>query len=315
MNMIYALDIGGSSMKHALVEPTAPRPRVIETFAPVKLHSNRFEELKSSVIASVRAVLAEHRNLATIGISTTGTVAHDGTVMRAGHFEDYANVSWDHILRVRFPQLTHVVTANDGKASAWAEFVASGSGESTFVHFVVGTGIGGGIVVFKQPIYGSTGHAGYVGHIKVTDDQTRVCSCTRRGCVETVAAAPAIVRAYCGDTALASLRLEDVAAAARGGDAAAISAFERAGEWLGTAMGALINILNPGIVTIGGGVVVAADGIAGAGKNIFIEAARAGAGSVAHPGALLNTTISAAQFGNDGGLLGAAMIASVRGFR
>jgi glucokinase len=312
MDIIYALDIGGSSIKHALVEPKAPWPRIINTFTPVKLHSNRFDELEGSVIASVRAVLAEHRNLTTIGISTTGTVAHDGVVTRAGHFEHYANVSWDHILRVRFPQLTHVVTENDGKASAWAEFVASGGGESTFVHFVVGTGIGGGIVVLKRPIYGSTGHAGYVGHIKVTDDPTRICSCTRHGCVETVASASAIVRAYRGD---APMRLEDVAAAARRGDAAAISAFERAGEWLGTAMGALINILNPAIVTIGGGVVVAADDIAGAGTNIFIEAARAGADLVAHPGALLNTTISAAQFGNDGGLLGVAMIASARGFR
>ncbi|HKO52146.1 MAG TPA: ROK family protein [Polyangiaceae bacterium] len=176
MSVIYALDIGGSTLKHALVEPATPIARIVNAFAPVRLQSNRFGELENSVISAVGEVLGTHNHVKTIAISTTGVVSNDGIVVRAGHFADYANVSWDSVLRAKFPTITRVLTANDGKASTWAEFVASEVSHSIFAHIVVGTGIGGGIVVHDQLVYGHSGFAGYLGHIKVTSEETIACS-------------------------------------------------------------------------------------------------------------------------------------------
>ncbi|HKO52147.1 MAG TPA: ROK family protein [Polyangiaceae bacterium] len=94
------------------------------------------------------------------------------------------------------------------------------------------------------------------------------------------------------------------------GDMIAAAAFRRAGEWLGIAISDLMNILNPAVITIGGGVVLAAATLGDAGSNPFVEAAIAKAALLAHPGLMPVTRISSAVYGNDGGLVGAALMAA-----
>ena len=313
--IVYALDIGGSYLKHALIEVSGRRAEIARRFEPCRLGSYRFADLRRAVTSSAQSVLREEKRLDTIAISTTGSVDRNGTVIRAGHFEDYENISWDQILRQEFPKITRVVTANDGKASTWAEFVAQGGSLNAFSHFVVGTGIGGGIVVRGELVYGDGGYAGYLGHIKVTDKSEVVCSCSRFGCVETVASAPAIVRLFeakagyrASNMTRAPMTLDQIAGAALEGDKIALEAFETAGGWLGVALSNVMNILNPATITIGGGVVLAAQHAVGQENgNIFIEAAIQKAKSLAHRRVAAETTIRAAQHGNDGGLIGAAL--------
>lgn len=314
--IVYALDIGGSYLKHGLVEVAERRAEIAKRFEPVRLGSNRFADLRRAVTSLTQNVLRTETSLDTIAISTTGSVDRSGTVIRAGHFQDYENISWEQILRQEFPQIQRVETANDGKASTWAEFVSQAGRLNAFAHFVVGTGIGGGIVVRGELVYGDGGYAGYLGHIKVTEKPGVICSCSRSGCVETVASAPAIVRLFEANSGHQRRGMEgddtttlgQVASAAVAGDKRALEAFETAGGWLGVALSNVMNILNPATITIGGGVVLAAQEAVGQGnENIFIKAAIQRAKSLAHRRVSAETTVSAAQHGNDGGLIGAAL--------
>lgn len=310
---LYAIDIGGSYVKRALVELNAGQVNIIKSFDAIKLTSNRFEDLLMSVTSSTGDALRHESQIGIVAISTTGSVDANGTVVRAGHFEDYANISWEKILLREFPQLAKVVTVNDGKASTWAEFMAQKSQPSVFAHFVVGTGIGGGIVVHGELLYGDNGYAGYLGHIKVATQSDVVCSCRHFGCVETFAAAPAIVRLYeaqCKPGREKMTTLADVTMAARGGDDRAVDAFRSAGKWLGIALSNVMNILNPAVITIGGGVVLAAFNAEDQdAKNVFIDAAVQEARTLALTRVAAETKICPAKYGNDGGLMGAALIA------
>lgn len=311
--IVYALDIGGSSLKHALIRVSEKHADIIKRFESVIFRSNTFSDLLEVVKTSVGMILKNENSLNTVAVSTTGAVGKDGIVINAGHFKNYTNISWELILKQEFKQITKVVTANDGKASAWAEYIGQGGGAAVFVHFVVGTGIGGGIVFNGELIFGDGGYAGYLGHIKVTDETQTVCSCKRYGCVETVASAPAIVRFFEAKdgqkTSGTSMTLSDVVTSANAGNKIAVEAFKTAGTWLGIAMSTVMNILNPGVITIGGGVPLAAAGIDGQKDcDVFVTAAIERARELAHRRVAAATKICPAKYGNDGGMVGAALM-------
>lgn len=312
--IVYALDIGGSSVKHALIDTEQDPGHFVRSYQSLQLKSRKFEDLKNQILASVRDVLAANTSVDTVAVSTTGGVDENGTVINAGHFEGYSNVSWEKILREQISQLQRVITMNDGKAATWAEYIGEIQNVNSFVHFVVGTGIGGASVIDKRIITGDGGYAGYLGHIKVTNEDTATCSCGKMGCVETVASALAIIRYFekhrGSEVSSSRITLDDVVSAALAGDEIAEKAFEIAGAWLGIAMSNVMNILNPGIITVGGGVVLAADKIRVRGKeNPFLKAASESARTHAHRRVVATTEIRQARYGNDGGIIGAAMMA------
>ncbi|WP_144118329.1 ROK family protein [Catellatospora sichuanensis] len=309
---VYAIDIGGSSVKHALVEVVQNHgARIIDSYDTVQLRSNAFEDLKEQILKTVYQTLALNKSLDVVAISTTGSVSHDGTVINAGHFAGYSNVSWGNILKAEFRQIKRVATCNDGRASAWAEYIAQGKSAQVFAHFVVGTGVGGGIVHGGQLLIGDHSAAGTFGHIKVDLQSDLVCSCTRIGCVEMVAAAPAVARYYSRSLRThEALTLDDVTAAVTQGDDHAEASFIAAGSWLGVAIGDVMNILNPGIITLGGGVILASESIHKANDGgPYVRAAieRARANSIRRISA--QTIVRPAVHGNDGGMLGAALLA------
>jgi glucokinase len=310
---VYALDIGGSSLKHAMIDVDDKGAEIITRFTPVQLPSNLFADLRGAVLSAAGSALRKDSNISTIAISTTGNVDQQGVVRRAGHFEGYENVSWREILSSELSTISRVTTVNDGKASTWAEFSASNEQCTAFAHIVVGTGIGGGIVLNGALYYGGEGTAGSFGHIKVCAQTDIRCSCTRVGCVETVASAPAIVRTFkrgIKGQASEPTHLDEVTLLAKAGDQTAVKAFAEAGTWLGIALSDVMNIFNPQVVTIGGGVVLAAESIDdGQDKNVFVEAVVQSAGSLALKRVVASTIIRKATYGNDSGLIGAALLA------
>jgi glucokinase len=250
-----------------------------------------------------------------VGISTTGAVSRDGVVLNANHFDGYSDVSWQDILRSACPRLKRVVTVNDGRASAWAEFGVLQNVQH-FAHFVVGTGVGGATVVDGRLVVGDEGFAGYLGHVKVTPGPTPRCSCGETGCVEPLASAAAVARYFeelapaSNDTSQAS-GLARVVEAARVGDERAVAAFTTAGRWLGVAMSYVVNIINPSVVTIGGGVPLAATAASHlcGGGNPFVSAAAESARQRADRRPAASVEIRAASYGNEAGLIGAAIAA------
>jgi len=137
---------------------------------------------------------------------------------------------------------------------------------SNFLVVKVGTGIGCGVVCHGEVYRGANGSAGDVGHICVLPDGPR-CHCGNLGCVETVAAGPAIARqateaAQNGRSAMLAERLadqgqltpEDVGLASRAGDAAANAIVQRSGTLIGQMLASVVNFFNPSHVFVGGGV-------------------------------------------------------------
>src|ERR1035438_2229280 len=115
-----------------------------------------------------------------------------------------------------------------------------------------GTGCGGGVVVDGRVLDGLHGIAGEWGHNPIRGERTP-CYCGRRGCVETAISGPALERFYRERTGR-RLSLPEIAARAAGGERAAAATLRRLGAKFGEAIAAVINILDPDAVVIGGGV-------------------------------------------------------------
>ncbi len=312
--LVYALDIGGSSVKHGLVEIGRDEATLIRSPSSTVLPSNDFSDLRTLVFEAIRSTLSSRPNVHAIGISTTGSLDVEGTVVSAGHFNGYKDVSWAKLIKPEFTQIRQVVTVNDGRASAWAEYSADPIRGKSHIHAVVGTGVGGGVVHNGELVMGDSGQAGYIGHIKVTPNRTGKCSCGSYGCVEALAAAPAIVRHF-NERSEVSVdsgpgAFDVVTRKAQSGDPHAVAAFETAGYWLGVGLGNAMNVLNPAVVSVGGGVVLASQSIDQKDDGgPFMRSVGDGVAYAAHRRVCSSADLRTARFANDGGMIGAARLA------
>ncbi|MCM5682343.1 ROK family transcriptional regulator [Schlegelella sp. S2-27] len=154
---------------------------------------------------------------------------------------------------------------NDVNLMALAELWRLGRQLPNFLVIKVGTGVGCGIVCHGEVYRGTEGSAGDVGHICVDYEGPR-CHCGNLGCVEVMAAAPAVSRlaaeaARSGESPLlaqwlqerGALQPEDVGQASRSGDVAANAIIQRSGQLIGRMLASLVNFFNPSHVFIGGG--------------------------------------------------------------
>ncbi|MGZ5478417.1 MAG: ROK family protein, partial [Candidatus Aminicenantales bacterium] len=151
---------------------------------------------------------------------------------------------------------------------------------------------------------GEGGFAGEIGHITV-NPEGEPCGCGNRGCLETEASAPRLVRNYQALTGRTDISdSKEVYLLAKAGDPAALESFRRLAYWLGIGIGIVITALNPEKVIIGGGVVSAGKLLLG---PVIEEARRR-----AHPIPFAGCRIEKAALGNDAGLVGAAAWARLR---
>lgn len=176
---------------------------------------------------------------------------------------------WDgYPIRDHLEELWHcpVTINNDAELGALGEWAyGAGRGEQNLVYLKVGMGIGAGLILDGQIYHGKTGSAGEIGHITI-EENGPLCTCGNRGCLEAMAggkaigyrAAEAVRRGQ--RTQLAEIvppekiSAHDVMAAARSGDLLAQQIVHDAGVHLGTAVASLVNLINPGMVVVGGGV-------------------------------------------------------------
>ena len=163
--------------------------------------------------------------------------------------------------RTGFP----VKAGNDANVAALGEmWQGGGKGYSDVVMVTLGTGVGGGIIVNGKIIAGSNGAGGEIGHIMVNEEETDVCGCGKKGCLEQYASATGIVRmakkALATESrettlkSLSELTAKDIFDAAKAGDAVAMELVEKLGEVLGSALAAVACVVNPEVFVIGGGV-------------------------------------------------------------
>jgi len=202
---------------------------------------------------------------------------------------------------------------NDGNAAAWGEFRFGVGSEADHLVFVtLGTGIGGGVVSHGVLMRGAQGSGGELGHVTIQATGPP-CACGNHGCLEALASGTAVGRrarelaVENPDSALGRLASrrqvlgEDVTDLARQGDEAALSVLEETGRWLGVGLAGFVNIFNPEVVAVGGGVMEAGD--------LILDAARKEVLLRARPPSRDLAEVKVATLGARSGVLGAAALA------
>lgn len=249
----------------------------------------------------------------TVGIGTPGIVNPDGGIIVHWSVREYRDVPLGGLVERRLGR--PVLLENDANAAALGEF-AAGAGRSAdhFVLLTLGTGIGGGIILNRKLYTGHNRAAGEMGHFVIEKDG-RPCSCGRRGCFEAYASATALVRrtretmrreknsalwAAAGGT-LAGVNGRTAFLARSMGDAAAAAVVEEFCSYLACGVVNLINLLQPDVLCIGGG-------LSGEGETL-LEPVRAILDREDYAkNSARRTKLAAAQLGNDAGLVGAALL-------
>jgi glucokinase len=278
---VLAIDLGGTKTAIALVDETG---RISEK---TKLPSApTFEGTLAQIVSRLTS------SPTAVGVIVPGIYdARTGAVWAPNlwgtAFHPFRNAL---SARVNVP----VAIGSDRTGSALAEeWLGAARGMSDIIFLAVGTGIGAGIIAGGRPIEGAHGIAGAVGWMTVGDRWTPAYA--ERGGWETEAAGPAIARRAGMATA------EDVALAARNGDATAQEALRTTAEYLGLGVANLIAAFDPEIVVLGGGVMEAGD--------LLVDRIRAHALAWTQPIAAGRVCIERTRLGEDAGLLGAARLA------
>jgi len=266
LGVLVGVDIGATSLGVAVLQPDLTVLAQHEEAADVR-------DGPAVVLARVRALMREllgrcgrtARDVFGIGIGVPGPVNFEiGQLVNPPLMPAWDSFSIRDYLREDYA--APVFVDNDVNLMALGELWRLKRSLSNFLVIKIGTGIGCGIVCHGEVYRGAAGSAGDVGHICVDQEGPR-CHCGNLGCVEAMAAGPAITRmavqaAEAGESAvLAEVlrshgRIEalDVGQASRAGDPAANAIVQRAGNLIGQMLASVVNFFNPSHVFIGGGI-------------------------------------------------------------
>jgi predicted NBD/HSP70 family sugar kinase len=203
-----------------------------------------------ALIAALKSGTAVAGPLAGIGIAVSGDVDATHGVVRDSPLMGWRGVPVAELLgkRIRVP----IVVSNDVRALTVAEhWFGVGVNADSFAVVTIGSGIGCGLYINGEVVSGAYGVSGELGHLPLAPGDL-VCTCGRRGCVETVASSDAILARTRKTTGLADLDLAGVIKLAHEGNKHAREAFDRAGEVIGAALAAMVNLVGPELVMIAG---------------------------------------------------------------
>jgi glucokinase-like ROK family protein len=316
LGYLVGLDIGATSIDLALADVGGKVIRRLSEPADVRQPPDLFFNRCSELILEL-AVLQGCRadQILGIGVGVPGPVDFSHAVLVAPPLmPEWENFPIRDFIQHTFPA-AYVVVDNDVNIMALGEQRAGdGTGIDHFIFIKIGTGIGAGIVSNGKIHRGSTGCAGDIGHICV-DKQGPVCRCGNTGCLEAMAAGPAITEKalqasrnglsplllQMKETNGGFLRPEDVNAACRDGDRAALEIIRSSGQMIGDVLAGLVNFFNPSHIFIGGG-------ISNFGNHLLVAIRRAVLRR-SLPLATRNLSINFSRMGPEAGVTGAVALA------
>lgn len=305
-NYVIGVDLGGTTVKiglfsvdGTLVDKWEITTRVDEGGMYI------LGDIAKSIEKKLTKMDIAKSDVAGIGMGVPGPVKEDGTVLKC------VNLGWG-IFNVanELSGITGlpVKAGNDANMAALGEmWQGGGKGYRNIVMVTLGTGVGGGIIINGRMLSGVNGAGGEIGHIQVNEDESEVCGCGRKGCLEQYTSATGIVRS--ANIALnntekpSSLRsLQYVSAkeifdAAKNGDELATQLVDNHGKCLGRALAQIACVVDPEVFVIGGGVSKAGEIITETVEKYFQEYAF-------H--ACKKTKFTLATLGNDAGMYGGA---------
>ena len=308
MGTIIAVDIGGTHLRAALYEPDNTQSLVHER---VETHAEE-PGVYDRMQALIESIWPQDKEVKAIGIASPGPLdPHTGYILKTPNISEWQNFPLGPNLSAHF----HVPAFldNDANLAALGEWrFGAGRGHHDVLYLTISTGVGGGVIADDHLLQGYHGLATELGHT-IIDPDGPLCSCGFAGHLEAFSSGPAIVRYVRqelqagADSVLQaddSLTARVIADAAFHGDPLAISAYRRAGEYLGIGVASFLHAFDPSIVIFGGGV-------SQVGPLLFDSFEVSLKKRVFHPRYLEGLKIEMAALGDDAGLLGALALAQI----
>ncbi|MBQ3438037.1 MAG: ROK family protein [Fusobacterium sp.] len=312
--MLYyvGIDLGGTNTKIGIVDKNG---NIIQS-SSIKTDSNNMIKTLHNIWEEIKE-LAEKSSikpntLKGIGIGIPGPVVNKSVVTFFSNFNWEKNVN----LKEEVEKITNIETRieNDVNIIAQGEAIfGAAKNKKTSITVAIGTGIGGGIFIDGKLISGNTGVGGEIGHIKL-EKNGKLCGCGQRGCFEAYASAKSLIKEaknrlefdkenmlykeINGDLNL--LEAKHIFDCAKKGDKFSLSLVEYESDYLAMGIGSILNVVNPEVLVISGGISLAGE--------ILLNAVKTKLKLYTMPPALENFEIRLGELGNDAGIKGAVAL-------
>jgi len=318
--LAYAgIDVGGTSIKFGLVDR---KGKVIYKEQRSTMADKGVEPLMHLVTNIAESLLyhaaEEEYEVRWLGVGTPGAIeSKTGKVIgESPNIEGWKGTVIGEILHDRLNLPVHVDNDVNNVALAEHRFGAA-VGYNSVVCVALGTGVGGGIIINGKLWRGGNHSAGEIGHI-IINEEGPACRCGNNGCLEAYCNSAAIVQRTREklkggltdvfekvlDGSLDNLNIRKLFAAAKKGDKIALEVVNETARYLAVGLAGVVNLLNPDIVIIGGGV---ADGGGG-----FVDAVSAEIRKRAFGSAVEKLRVARATLGNNAGFIGAGLLGEIR---
>jgi len=292
--MTIGIDIGGTNTKGVLMKgnKVIARKKVL-----TKSKSNK-KIILAQLFECINYLIKKGGRINGIGIGAAGPIDFkEKKILNPPNVIGLKNLYLAKIVQKKFK--TKTILDNDVNCLVLVEAIlGAAKGKSLVVGLGIGTGVGGGIVLNKELFYGANGSAGEIGHM-IIQQNGRQCRCGNKGCLETYVNEKGIRKTAKEFFAkeIDSITLFEMA---KKGDKKAIKVWEITGKYLGIGLANLVNVLNPDIIVIGGGIAGAGEFLLGPArkemkKNILSSLAR-------------NTPVVHAKLGEYSGAIGAGLL-------
>ena len=262
---VVGIDVGGQTTKLGVVDArgTVLAQTVIrtDTYTDIAPYISELAVALNKVIADAGV----EGKVKGIGVGAPNGNYYTGTI------ENAVNLSWGGTQTIEFSKLLSeamnglpVALTNDANAAAVGEMTyGAARGMKNFIMITLGTGVGSGIVINGDVVYGHDGFAGELGHVAAVRNNGRTCNCGKTGCLETYASATGVARTAREWLELSNepsvlrnldnISSKDVYEAAQEGDALALKIFEFTGNILGRSFADFIAFSAPEAIVLFGG--------------------------------------------------------------
>jgi glucokinase len=310
-DLTIGIDIGGTKISAGVVDSSG---NLIDS-SRISTPTEGGKELILAVINLIKELKEKHE-IKGIGISIAALISSDyGTIVGAPNIANLSKLNFVNEIKAEFK--LPIVVENDANSAMWAEFkFGNAKGLNPVMFFIIGTGVGGGLVIDGKLFKGANGIGAEFGHMCVVPNGL-LCGCGSKGCIEQYASGGALIR-YANEAIIDNPQGSEtllsfgegkltgfgLTKAAKAGNELALAAFNKQADWLGLACASYSLIIDPEAIIIGGGV-------ADAGELFLAPVREAMRKYMPFAESHVPPKIIAAKFGNDAGLIGAADLVRV----
>jgi glucokinase len=303
---VYGIDVGGTSIKIGLFNFESMN--IINDFeveTPKTNHKESiFKTIYQNILSNNEALNIPMDDILGIGIDVPCPV-------KKGYVNKCANLNLNDTdlissMKKYLPDHIELVAANDATIAAFGENASLKKPYDNAVLITLGTGVGGGVILDGVIVEGATGLGGEVGHIRVYDEEEKVCGCGSKGCLEQICGTAGILeytKSLLPDSASIldkdQLTVKEIFDAAKNGDSVALKTVHRVAKYIGIAASILSIINEPDVFIIGGGVSKSGKFLIDLIQMYYKENARFTTGEI---------PFKLAMTGNQAGIIGSAML-------